>query len=474
MENIENDILSHIPKSDYREELLNLITGDTSSKDLKFKLSDYHESDIADIFHELSQEERRKLYDALDTEILSDIFSYLDDVEIYVSELNNARAADIIEEMDADDAVEVLQQLPEEQMEDILTLLDEEAKQDVSLITSFDEDTIGSRMTTNFIVVNKNNTIKEVMRSLVKQAADNDNVQKIFVIDDEECFYGAIDLRDLIIARDRQPLEDVIATKYPFFYADTLIEECVEELKNYSEDAIPILSTERKLLGVITASDVIDVVHEEIADDYAKFAGLTEAEDLKEPLLKSIRKRLPWLLILLLLGLFISAIIQAFQNNIPSNLIVIYTFQSLVLNMSGNTGTQSLSVTIRVLSDEKLNGLQKLLFVLKELRVGFFNGLIIGLIGFVSIGAYIQFFATALTSDLGVSGFAVSACIGISLLVAMTIASLSGTLVPLLFKKLKIDPAVASGPLITTLNDLVAVCTYYGLSIFLFVVLLQK
>ena len=179
------------------------------------------------------------------------------------------------------------------------------------------------------------------------------------------------------------------------------------------------------------------------------------------------------MLILLFLGLFISAIIQAFQNNIPPNLIVIYTFQSLVLNMSGNTGTQSLSVTIRVLSDEKLNAVEKLLFVLKELRVGFFNGLIIGVIGFVSIGAYIQFFAQSLTADLGVSGFAISACIGISLLVAMSIASLSGTLVPLLFKKLKIDPAVASGPLITTLNDLVAVCTYYGLSILLFVVLLR-
>ena len=464
---------NNIQKSDYREELLNIIRQPQSDQALREKLSDYHASDIADVLEELEEAERLNLYNVLDISDLSDVFSYLDEAETYISELNNYKVADIIDEMDADDAVDLLEQIPEEQKEAILDLVTEDVKEDVEIITSFDDSLIGSRMTTNYITVPRNSSVRTVMKSMIKQAADNDNVQKIFVLNEDETLYGSIDLRDLIVARDGSPIENIISTKHPFFFANALVSDCIEELKNYSEDLIPILDDEMKMIGVITPSDIVEAIHEELSEDYAKFAGLTEAEDLKEPLIKSIKKRLPWLLILLFLGLFISAIIQAFQNNIPPNLIVIYTFQSLVLNMSGNTGTQSLSVTIRVLSDEKLNAVEKLLFVLKELRVGFFNGLIIGVIGFVSIGAYIQFFAQSLTADLGVSGFAISACIGISLLVAMSIASLSGTLVPLLFKKLKIDPAVASGPLITTLNDLVAVCTYYGLSILLFVVLLR-
>ena len=469
----EQNNTSNIQKSDYREELLNIIRQTANDQALREKLSDYHASDIADVLEDLEEAERLNLYNVLDISDLSDVFSYLDEAEAYISELNNYKVADIIDEMDADDAVDLLEQIPEEQKEAILDLVTEDVKEDVEIITSFDDSMIGSRMTTNYITVARNSSVRSVMKSMIKQAADNDNVQKIFVLNEDETLYGSIDLRDLIVARDGSPIENIISTKHPFFFANALVSDCIEELKNYSEDLIPILDDEMKMIGVITPSDIVEAIHEELSEDYAKFAGLTEAEDLKEPLIKSIRKRLPWLLILLFLGLFISAIIQAFQNNIPPNLIVIYTFQSLVLNMSGNTGTQSLSVTIRVLSDEKLNAVEKLLFVLKELRVGFFNGLIIGVIGFVSIGAYIQFFARSLTADLGVSGFAISACIGISLLVAMSIASLSGTLVPLLFKKLKIDPAVASGPLITTLNDLVAVCTYYGLSILLFVVLLR-
>ena len=469
----EQNNTSNIQKSDYREELLNIIRQTANDQALREKLSDYHASDIADVLEDLEEAERLNLYNVLDISDLSDVFSYLDEAEAYISELNNYKVADIIDEMDADDAVDLLEQIPEEQKEAILDLVTEDVKEDVEIITSFDDSMIGSRMTTNYITVARNSSVRSVMKSMIKQAADNDNVQKIFVLNEDETLYGSIDLRDLIVARDGSPIENIISTRHPFFFANALVSDCIEELKNYSEDLIPILDDEMKMIGVITPSDIVEAIHEELSEDYAKFAGLTEAEDLKEPLIKSIRKRLPWLLILLFLGLFISAIIQAFQNNIPPNLIVIYTFQSLVLNMSGNTGTQSLSVTIRVLSDEKLNAVEKLLFVLKELRVGFFNGLIIGVIGFVSIGAYIQFFARSLTADLGVSGFAISACIGISLLVAMSIASLSGTLVPLLFKKLKIDPAVASGPLITTLNDLVAVCTYYGLSILLFVVLLR-
>ncbi len=469
---INNEENIALTTPDYREELLLLIKGNLPKEEFCEKISEYHENDIANVFPDITQEERLKLYNALDVRVLSDIFSYLDDVEIYVAELENTFVADIIDEMDADDAVDVLEQLTNEKKETILRLLTTDQKQDVKMIASFDDSMIGSKMTTNYIVAKENSSIKQVMKELVSQAAENDNVQKIFIVKDDETLVGVVDLRDLIIARQTQSIDDILCLKYPFFYADTLIEDCIEELKTYNEDEIPILDKNQRLIGVITSGDIVEVVHEEITEDYAKLAGLTDTEDLKEPIFKSIKKRAPWLLILLGLGLIISAIIQSFQNHIPTSLLIIYTFQSLILNMSGNTGTQSLAVTIRVITDEKLTAKEIFSFILKELRVGFFNGLIVGLLSFVAIGLYLEFIAPASIAMLSLSGFTISMCIGLSLLVAMTIASLAGTLIPLLFKKIGIDPAVASGPLITTLNDLIAVCTYYGLSILLFIVLL--
>ena len=462
----------NITMSDYRDELLELIRSEQSSEALKEKLFDYHDYDIAEVFPELSGDERQKLYSVLGASELSEIFAYLTDVELYLSEIEGLKVVDIIDEMDADDAADVLEQLSDEQSEAIVELLDSELKLELELIDSFDDAMLGSKMTTNYIVVGKNSTVKSAMRSLVEQAAENDNVQTIFVTDEDERFYGAVDLRNLITARQDTNFEDLIVTKYPFFMATTLIEDCIEELKSYSEDAIPLLDDDYKLIGVITASDVTEVVEEEIEEDYARLAGLTEAEDLKESIFKSVQKRAPWLLILLGLGLVVSAVIERFYAVIPATLSVIYTFQTLVLNMSGNTGTQSLAVTIRVLSDGRVSGKEKLLFILKELRVGLVNGAAIGLVAFGAIGCYLTFLSPDSIAHLGVSGFAISGCIGFSLTVAMAVASLNGTLIPMIFKKLGIDPAVASGPLITTVNDLVAVCTYYGLSMMIFVSML--
>lgn len=471
-EKLENEELNIIPeKPDYEEELLSLIRTKTN-KEIKEHIGDYHDNDIANVIPKLTEKERKRLYRILGVDAVSDVFSYLDDPLDYISELEIEKAADIIESMDADDALDVLEELPETQKQEILNLMDEDAQEDIKLLDSYDNDRIGSKMTTNFVTVHKSYTIKQAMRELIRQAAENDNIATIYVSDVDDTFYGAIELRDLVVARENTPLDDIIKTNYPYLYANEYTADCIERLKDYSEDSIPVLNENNQLIGVITSSDVVEAVDEELADDYAKFAGLTGEEDLEEPLGKSISKRIPWLVVLLGLGLAVAAVIGAFQGLIPTSLIILYTFQSLILDMCGNTGTQSLGVTIRILSDDGLTGKDKLKFVLKELRVGFCNGLIIGAIAFILIGLYVQFIERSFTAQYSVSGFAVSACIGVSLLISMIIASLDGTLIPMLFKKIGIDPAVASGPLITTINDLVAVCTYYGVSLLLLVNLL--
>ena len=308
-------------------------------------------------------------------------------------------------------------------------------------------------------MIRENMTVKQAMSSLVDQAAKNDNISTLFMVTEDNTFYGAMDLKDLIIARRESPLEDLIATSYPYVYGNELIDDCIERLKDYSEDSIPVLDNDNKLLGVITSQSMIDLVDDEMGEDYAKFAGLTAEEDLKEPLKESIKKRLPWLLVLLGLGMIVSSVVGLFEE-VVSQLTIIMCFQSLILDMAGNVGTQSLAVTIRVLMDETLTGRQKAELVLKEMRIGLCNGGLLGILSFVLIGLYIFLFK----GKTLVFAYAVSGCIGLSLLVAMLVSSAVGTCIPLFFKKVGVDPAVASGPLITTVNDLVAVITYYGMS----------
>lgn len=196
-----------------------------------------------------------------------------------------------------------------------------------------------------------------------------------------------------------------------------------------------------------------------MSEDYAKLAGLSEEEDLNEPLRESIRKRMPWLVILLFLALGVSTVVGMFEPVI-AQLTMVVSFQSLILGMSGNVGTQSLGVTIRVLTNESIRPKDKRRLIFKEVRVGLSNGFLLGTLTFVFIGLYILFFK----SQTPLFAFSVSGCIGLALMVAMGISSLMGTTIPISLKKLGMDPAVASGPLITTMNDLAAVITYYGMA----------
>lgn len=446
-------------RRDFKQEILDILRSGEKALVRKEKIRDYHDNDIAAALEEMSTEERRHFYQMFSDDEISDIFAYLDNVEDFIEELDAEKAADIIEKMDADDAIDVLDELEEEKREELIQLLEEGAKEDIRLIRSYGEEEIGSRMSTNFVSIPKHVTIKQAMRSLVDQAAENDNITTIYVVDEKKCFYGAIELRDLVIAREQTPLEQIISTSYPRVYASETISDCIEQLKDYSEDSIPVLDEENCLLGVITSDDIVEVVDEELAEDYAKLAGMTEESDLDESVFVGMKKRLPWLLALLALGLLVSTVVGAFEQVIQG-LALIVCFQSLILDMAGNVGTQSLAVTIRVLMDEKIGKKEKWYLVLREVKIGFSNGLILGGLSFVLIGAYIMI----AKHNPMLSSFLISGCIGVSLLVSMMISSLMGTIIPMFFHTIKVDPAVASGPLITTVNDLVAVTTYYGLA----------
>lgn len=322
----------------YVEELIEIIRAGLSREELVDWLFDYHDNDIADALELLTPEERKRLYSALGAERVAEIFAYLDDGDVYLKELSLKQQAKVISEMDSDDAVDILEEVDDDTKCKILGMLDKETSEDVQLLLSYDEDEIGSYMTTNFILIHNDLTVREAMRELVKQAGENDNISTIYVVDWAEQYYGAIELQDLIIAREHTELEDLINRSYPYVMDHEKISECIEKIKDYAE------------------------------------------EDLNETTRESIRKRLPWLVILTVMALLF-------------------------------------------------------------------------------LGAYIHLFKGF---SLGYS-MMISACVGVSLVGAMVVSGLVGTLTQIFFKKVGVDPAVASGPLITTINDLVAIVVYYGL-----------
>lgn len=454
------------------DELIKLIH-ESDIETLKKALVHYHNNDIAKIQPELSEEDQEKLLKALDEEDLSDVVSYMDDVDEFIENMDPEAVADIVELMDVDDAIDVLEDLDEAEQAEILAKIeDQELIEDIKMIQGYDDDEIGSKMTTNFIVISKNLLVKDAMKIVISEAEEHDNIMTIYIADDNGKFYGSIELKELIIARKNQSINDIIHTSYPFIYAHEKIDDCLAKIKEYALNLVPVLDDSDALIGVITSDDIVEVVDEEMGEDYAKLAGLTEEEELDESIFQSCKKRLPWLALLMVLAMIVSILISSFEEAI-STIAVIVFFQSMILGMAGNCGTQSLAVTIRVLTDEEIDTKKILQILFKELRIGFLNGLILGLLSFIGVFAFLYITKKPIiagdTTFIVNDALRVSFIVALSLFVALTISTVMGTIIPILLKKLRIDPAVASGPFISTINDICAVVIYYGLATLLFI-----
>ncbi|MBR6071329.1 MAG: magnesium transporter [Acholeplasmatales bacterium] len=454
---------------EYFDELKKILSLPLSDEDKKNRILQYHESDIADLLDELEPEERDELYRILGNDNIADVWSHAENIEELVGDMEPEKAADIIESMDADDAIDVLEELDEEQREEIVSLMEPEAKEDIKNITKYDDDMIGSRMTNNYISILNTNTVKEAMKRVVAEAADNDNVSNIYVVDEKDKLIGVIELRDLIIARSNTDLSTIIKLNYPYFRATELVVDCLPDMKEYSLDSYPILNNNDELVGVITSGDVTEAIDDELGEDYAKLAGLTNEEDPNEGVLHSVKKRLPWLIVLLVLGLVQSFSMTGFERVIAALPIIVF-FQTLVLDMAGNVGTQSLAVTIRRISSLEDSKRRILKAVLKELRIGFVNGLILGTLSFAFVLLFLFITKQGVHSSAfsWVEALKGAGIVGIALLTAMSVSSFVGAVVPVIFLKIHIDPAVASGPFITTINDITALLIYYGLAMVLF------
>ena len=348
---MEKDILK---EPNYVEDLLEIIRSGLSKEELLAKLDDYHENDIAEAVEALDARERKKLYPILGAERVSEIIKYFNDPNVLLEELKIKNVAKVLSQMDSDDAVDILEEFDDPVREQIVNLMDDESSKDVQLILSYDEDEIGSYMTTNFILIRKGLSVRQAMRELVKQAGDNDNITTIYVEDAKGQFYGAIDLKDLILARDGDDLEDITSTSYPYVMDHEQVSDCIERIRDYEEDSIPVLNEEDQIIGVITAHDIVEAVDDEMGEDYAKFAGLTAEEDLNEKLPESMKKRLPWLIALLFLGMGVSSVVGVFESVVAVLPIITRTWPARTLANKSYFFASVLSSCIKAISSGRI------------------------------------------------------------------------------------------------------------------------
>ena len=458
-------------------EIINIVKEAINNPDINLdeELKHYHEKDIADAYLELSKEEQDYFRDHIDEQLLSDIFAYFAEENIEaIEELPSEEIADIVELMDADDAKDVLDELDEDKQDEVLDLMEGEIKEDLQLINSFNDDEIGSLMTTNYIDIRSDLTIKDAMRRVIKMAKDNDNVRTLIAVNKENEYLGTVDLKDLIKARAKDDLETIIRQNTPFLYANDLIDDSIEKIIDYNMDMIPVIDENKKLLGVLTSSDVVELVDDTLSEDYAKLAGMSGESDLDESLFSSIKKRIPWLMILIVLSIGVSMLISCFEH-VVAVIATIMFFQSLVLDMAGNVGTQSLAVTVRVISNSEVSKKEERKLIFKEIRVGFTNGLILAVVSFATVLGFLALKHSEVIVGNGpniIDYLKVSGTTSLALVLAMTLSSLFGTVVPIVLRKMKVDPAAASGPFITTLNDCIGVICYYGLALLMFMAIL--
>ena len=461
-----------MPKN-YFEIIKKIINSNAAIATKKKKLNNYHSADIADVLANLTKEERLKAYEILGVEKTADIFTYLDNPDEYIEELKIDKAADILDELDSNEALDILDELEDEDFRNqLISLMEKDTQEKVKELDKKDDETIGSYMSDNFITIQKDTSIKQAMSKLVKEAGEHDNINTIYVIDEENHLLGAVRLKDLIIARKEDSLEKILISSFPSVNESEIVSDIIQDLKDYAEESIPVVDNENHLLGVIASDTIIEAADEEMTEDYAKLGGLSEIVDVSESPWYSVRKRIPWLIILLFLGIIVSTVTGIFEGVIAAIPAIVF-FQSMVLDMSGNVGTQSLAVTIRSISDDEMKAKEIRRLVGKEIFVGFINGLIIATIGFIFVFVYLIIRRTPIKSaDFSyLEALSVAGIIAASLLTAMTASAAIGTIFPILLDKMHIDPAVASGPFITTFNDIIAVILYYGLTMLVFMVL---
>ncbi|HOH18618.1 MAG TPA: CBS domain-containing protein, partial [Bacilli bacterium] len=363
------------------DEIINLIKTTTDLNSLRIQLNNYHQRDLAESFRLLDEDQQEKVYALFSNEELADFFSYLDaeDVSEITETISEEKLASIIQEMEPDDAADLLAEYSDDRVEMIYQFIDEDTKEEISELLEYEENTAGALMNSNYLVIEQGKDIKDLMKKLVKEAPDLESINTTFVVDANNQLLGTIPLKKVIMAKAPCPVESIMNPNFKAVNVDTPIEDAVNIVKNYDIFDLPVLES-GQLKGIITIDDAMDTVVEEAEEDYAKLAGLTEAEEITESTFTSVKKRIPWLAFLLIMDLFVAVVISQYDYLFALDKMTVFVFfQPIILGLAGNFGTQSLAITIRKITDHEFDYRHRILkHLIKETALGLAMGLLLG------------------------------------------------------------------------------------------------
>ncbi len=459
---------------DYKQEILSIINNNRGYKYITDLLGEYHPYDISRAFVELETEVSTQLVKYLPNEFISEIIEYLSIPEfkeiMHIFDIH--RLAKIFEVMELDLSVDLIRGLHKKGVE-ILNTIEVSRRKRILEILEYEPDEIGSYLNDSFLLIDISLTIKQAMNYVTNNAHLTDYISIVYIADKEELI-GYIKLKDLISARANDLLIDVMEKRFPKVYLEDDVEYVAKLMQETRESSIPVINEDNHLLGVITHDDIMDIIADADEEDYTRFAGLSDYDhDLDTiSVIKSVKSRLPWLSILLILSMGTSLILSFFDSQLghtSSGIILaarMAVFLPLILDMAGNTGTQSLAVTIRYLSkNESTDSAVLKKMIIREIKTGLIQGLFIGILVF----GMILFTEYTKDNDINNIDYIYAMVTSGSILIALFISTTLGGLIPMIMYRLKIDPAVASGPFITTISDIITLSIYYaiGMSILL-------
>ena len=421
-------------------------------------MEELHPADIADIYDELNIEEAKFLYLLLDGDTAADVLAELedDDRERFLKVLPvEVIAKKFIDKMDSDDAADVIGGLSDEQQEEILSHIDDiEQAGDIVDLLHYDEDTAGGLMAKELVIVNENWTVLTCLRELSRQAEDIDEIYYVYVVDDDGILKGTLSLKKMILSSTSAKISNIYQPDAMSVHTDEKDEEVALIMEKYDLVAIPVVDSIGRLMGRITIDDVVDVIRDEAEKDYQLASGISEDVEASDSIWLQTRARLPWLLIGLLGGIFSALVISGHESDLGINPAMAF-FIPLITAMAGNVGVQSSAIIVQGLASNSLGIESTFSRIMRELGGAFVNGITCS----VLVLLYNYF-----VSD----SYALTITVSVALLAVIIFASVFGTLIPLMLDKINIDPALATGPFITTLNDIVGLLIYLSIGAYFY------
>ena len=436
-------------------ENISLFVENKNDKALSNLFSELHYADITEILDQLTFDEAIYIIKLLDSETTSDVLSELDeDISSKILEnLSEKEIAEEVAELDTDDAVDLLGELPEERKENVIAQIeDEELVADIQELLNYEDDTAGGLMAKELVKVYETWTVAGCLRKIRAQAKNVTRVHSIYVVDREDKLVGRLSLKDLIIAKSDQKIADIAKSKVDSVSVNLDDEEVAKIMAKYDLEAVPVVDDNNVLVGRITIDDIVDVLKEEADKDYQMAAGLTQDVDSDDSIFHLTKARIPWLFLGLIGGIGAFLIMEGFQESFKEN-AVLFFFTPLIAAMAGNVGVQSSAIIVQGLANDDVKGsINKRL--IKEMLLAALNGMLLAIVLFIFIWLY----EGEIQKSLAIS---------ISLIVVIVVAGLIGTFIPLFLDKRGVDPAIATGPFITTSNDIFGILIYFYIAQFI-------